>query len=489
MGLFNRTDKEKSNKNTTIATVGEGIEMKIPNSRQLADAPQDATSDRRTNEASHQQILPFHHQVNHMGHRVTTGIRPDGESGRKGFHPFHFFRIVWRSSCDISRAVNVLWPVVPAAIAVKYARPDWNLPIFILNYIAMVPCANLIGFAGQELARKLHKVFGILVEITLGSVVEIILFMVLLAQDKYQVIQAAILGSILATQLLCLGMCFFVGGLRRGELKFDEAVSEVGSGLLLTAGLGLIVPTAFYTAVNNRGSVSIDIVDENVRRISRITSVFLIIAYAIYVWFQMRTHHSIYDDLFERDEERDEDRHKDLHKAKLTFTECIIALIISVALVTIIAINLVEQISYIVEECHVSDSFVGLVLVPLVEKAAEHLTAVDEAWDNQMNFALAHVLGATIQTALFNAPLVVVVGWGLHKPMDLNFDLFNIAILILAILVVGNFLRDQKSNYLEGALCVIVYMIVAVAAFYYPNPETTTEGAATAGETRALVLG
>ena len=102
----------------------------------------------------------------------------------------------------------------------------------------------------------------------------------------------------------------------------------------------------------------------------------------------------------------------------------------------------------------------GLILVPIVEKAAEHLTAMDEAWDNQMNFALSHVLGATIQTALFNAPLTIIVAWGLHKPMDLNFELFDMVMLILEILVVGNFLRDGKSNYLEGALCVLVYMII-----------------------------
>ena len=102
----------------------------------------------------------------------------------------------------------------------------------------------------------------------------------------------------------------------------------------------------------------------------------------------------------------------------------------------------------------------GLILVPIVEKAAEHLTAMDEAWDNQMNFALSHVLGATIQTALFNAPLTIIVAWGLRKPMDLNFELFDMVMLILAILVVGNFLRDGKSNYLEGALCVLVYMII-----------------------------
>ena len=101
-----------------------------------------------------------HHVFNHNGHKVTKGIHPDGESGRRGIHPWHFLRICFRSSCSASLYVNFLWPVVPAAIAIHFARPDAHLAIFILNYIAMVPTANLIGFAGQELARKLPKVFG-----------------------------------------------------------------------------------------------------------------------------------------------------------------------------------------------------------------------------------------------------------------------------------------------------------------------------------------
>lgn len=60
----------------------------------------------------------------------------------------------------MSMVVNILWPFVPAAIALHFARPDLHLWKFTLNYIAMVPTANLIGFAGQELARKLPKVLG-----------------------------------------------------------------------------------------------------------------------------------------------------------------------------------------------------------------------------------------------------------------------------------------------------------------------------------------
>lgn len=189
----------------------------------------------------------------------------------------------------------------------------------------------------------------------------------------------------------------------------------------------------------------------------------------------MRTHHSIYDSIFLQDEHQDKDRHKDLKKDKLTLTECIIGLAVALGLVSLISVNLVEEIPKIVQDHGVSEIFMGLILVPLVEKFAEHLTAIDEAYDNTMNSAMAHVLGATIQTALFNGPLAVLAGWGLGLQMDLNFELFTLVIVVLSIIVVGNFLRDQRSNYLEGALCVLVYIIIAAGAFYFPNPLHATE--------------
>lgn len=93
-------------------------------------------------------------------------VREPGESGRRGIHPLKFLRIALRSSSRVSRVVNVLWPIVPAAIAVRWAVPDNHLVIFILSYLAMVPCANLLGFAGQELSRKVPHVMGVLVETT-----------------------------------------------------------------------------------------------------------------------------------------------------------------------------------------------------------------------------------------------------------------------------------------------------------------------------------
>ncbi|KAI1192200.1 hypothetical protein F5B17DRAFT_379795 [Nemania serpens] len=455
-----------------LANGGDAVQEKHPRvSPALPQARQDIVDDENEAGRHNQPLGGF------------VRIKTAGESGRRGIHPLHFFKIIWESSSKVSRAVNILWPFVPAALAVYYTNTGSAALRFSLSYIAMVPCANLIGFSGAELARKMPHMLGVLTETTIGSIVEVILFLVLLLStsnsNRFYIIRAAILGSILATMLLCLGLCFFAAGLRRTTTTFDSAISEIGTGLLLMAGLGLAIPTIFWHGISPADyGITIADLDGRTAQISRVVSVLLLIAYVVFVWFQMSSHHSIYDAIFEHDEKRDQDKHKDAAKAKLTLTECIIALAVSVALVTLIALALVSEIEPLVEASGISDPFMGLILVPLVEKAAEHLTALDEAWDNQINFALSHCIGSTIQTAMLNAPLVVIVAWGRDLALDLRFEIFEIAILILAIITVGNYLRDQKSDYLEGFLCIITYIAIAVAAFYFPTPPQLQGGGA-----------
>ena len=91
------------------------------------------------------------------------------------------------------------------------------------------------------------RVAGILTETTLGSIVEIILFIILAVRsatdyEYINVLQAAILGSIMTNLLLCLGFCFLVGGIaNKGEQKFHPIISETGSGILLVAGFALLI--------------------------------------------------------------------------------------------------------------------------------------------------------------------------------------------------------------------------------------------------------
>lgn len=237
---------------------------------------------------NHNGLLPSHNEKAHHADSTLFRIDTAGESGRSGIHPLLFLKVCFRSTCTLSMLVNVLWPFVPPAIVLHFARPDLHVWVFALNYIAMVPSANLLGFAGGELAKKLPKVLGVLLETTLSSVVEIVLFMVLIKNDSFVVIQAAILGSILANLLLCLGLCFFLGGFGREEQVFHEAVSEVGSGLLLVAGFGLLIPSAFNAAVLSKATAPLPeaLLNEYTLTISRATAVLLLVAFLMWVYMR-----------------------------------------------------------------------------------------------------------------------------------------------------------------------------------------------------------
>ena len=179
--------------------------------------------------------------------------------------------------------------------------------------------------------------------------------------------QAAILGSILANLLLCLGLCFFVGGIRYEKQVFDAGISEVGCGLLLVAGFGLAIPSAFAVGVKSTNpELSTTELSEKILTISRATAVLLLVAFLTYVFFQLRTHHGIFAEILRLDEEKDADRHEDLAKMKLTLIECFIALVIALACVSLHAIFLVQEIRPIIDSSIISDMFMGLILVPFV---------------------------------------------------------------------------------------------------------------------------
>ena len=148
LGRFGRRKKETTEKTPSV------IQSPAPETSSVDN------NEKTKAEVSGQRLPRF----NHNGHQVSRGIHPDGESGRGWIHPWHFLRICFRSSCTASKCVNILWPFVPAAIAIHFARTEAHTWCFALNYVAMVPTANLIGFAGQELARKLPKVIGEYIE-------------------------------------------------------------------------------------------------------------------------------------------------------------------------------------------------------------------------------------------------------------------------------------------------------------------------------------
>src|SRR5262249_10324397 len=138
-------------------------------------------------------------------------------------------------------------------------------------------------------------------------------------------------------------------------------------------------------------------------------------------------------------------------------------------LVAICADYLVGSIDAIVEEAHISKTFIGLILIPIVGNAAEHVTAVIVAWKNKMDLAIGVAIGSSLQIAIFVTPFLVVLGWAMDRPMTLHFETFETVSFFLASLVVVLLIQDGKSNYLEGLLCLGMYFIIALAFYVLPD--------------------
>ena len=168
-------------------------------------------------------------------------------------------------------------------------------------------------------------------------------------------------------------------------------------------------------------------------------------------------------------------------KKYMSRTSAIILLLVSTGLVAVCAEFLVASINYLVENTSVSEAFVGLIILPIVGNAAEHVTAVTVASKNKMDLAIGVAVGSSIQIALFVTPVIVLLGWILNKDMSLYFSLFETISLFVSAFIVNFLVLDGRSNYLEGALLIAAYVIIALAAFFYPDSdEQSTIGGADA---------
>ena len=161
-------------------------------------------------------------------------------------------------------------------------------------------------------------------------------------------------------------------------------------------------------------------------------------------------------------------------KHRLSTTSAIITLLFTTAFVALCAEFLVGSLDYLISTSGVSQAFIGLIILPMVGNAAEHVTAVTVAAKNKMDLAIGIALGSSIQIALFVTPFMVILGWIIGRDMSLYFSLFETVSLFASALIVSFLLIDGRSNYLEGALLIAAYVIIAVSAFYYPTCDVST---------------
>ena len=141
------------------------------------------------------------------------------------------------------------------------------------------------------------------------------------------------------------------------------------------------------------------------------------------------------------------------------------------ALLAVLSEILVGAIEPFIETFGLSAFFVGVVLIPTIGNLAEHLVAVQLAFKDKMEFAMAVTYGSSLQVALFVAPVLVLLGLVVTgQPMDLVFTPLEVAAVAAAVGISALIALDGESNWLEGALLTIVYVILAVSFFEFVGP-------------------
>jgi Ca2+:H+ antiporter len=362
-----------------------------------------------------------------------------------------------------SNYVNVLLVFVPLGIIAGIM--GWNpTAVFVLNFVAIIPLAALLSFATEELSAKLGQTLGGLMNATFGNAVELIVSIVALKQGEIRIVQSSMLGSILSNILLVLGCCFLAGGIRHRESRFNETVASTMSSLMAVASASLIIPATLYAVMSN-GNTNHHDTDANILVLSHGTSIILLLLYILYLYFQLYSHHDLFSDVENQGGEEDE-------ATILSPVAAGVALVVVTVMVAICAEFLVDSIDSIVETAHISKTFVGLILIPIVGNAAEHVTAVIVAYKGKMDLAINVAIGSSMQIALFVTPFLVILGWIMHQPMTLHFEGFETIIFFISVLIVNYLIQDGKSNYLEGAMCIGIYAIIALAFYIYPDSAT-----------------
>jgi Ca2+:H+ antiporter len=321
--------------------------------------------------------------------------------------------------------------------------------VFIFAALGLIPLADLIGEATEELAIYVGPRLGGLLNATLGNAAELIITIIAIKAGLLELVKASITGSILGNLLLVLGVSVLVGGLKHGIQAFDRRQAALNGTMLILAVIALIIPSLFSAAI------APDFQAE--KQFSESVAIVMIVIYALGVVYSLTTHRGPLA------------REAIPHKARWSLPKALIVLLIATAGTALISEVLVGAVEHVTAALGLTEIFLGIILIPLIGNVAEHLVAVEVASKNDMELSLAISLGSSLQVALFVAPLLVFISLLFDHALLLIFSTFELIALFGAALVASLIALDGESNWLEGAQLLAIYLIIGLAFFFLPG--------------------
>jgi len=352
---------------------------------------------------------------------------------------------------------------IPVSIAAHFLH--WgSLAVFLTSAIAILPLAAWMGTATEEISVVAGPTLGGLLNATFGNATELIIALAALNAGLIEVVKASLTGSIIGNLLLVMGLSMFLGGLRYKEQSFQPVVARVNASSMNLAVIALLLPTAM-----NYTSTGID--EITIQRLSVAVAVVLIGVYGLTLLFSMKTHTYLYDagtaetsatELASANLAGEDEAHKPNLKLWIAV---LFGCTIGVAIESELLVGSLEEATALLG---LTSLFTGVILLPIVGNAAEHATAVTVAMKDKMDLSVSVAVGSSLQIALFVAPVLVIAGWLMGQPMDLNFNPFELVAVTVSVLIANSISSDGKSNWLEGTLLLAAYTVLGLAFYFHP---------------------
>ena len=374
-------------------------------------------------------------------------IPPEPESGERRLPP-HLAprsrgpgrRVSWRLGLLLA---------VPASLVLGWQHAG-ELPIFAVACLGVIPLAGYMGEATEQLAERTGPTIGGLLNATFGNAAELIIAIVALRAGLTDLVKASITGSILGNLLLILGLSLLAGGTRAPLLRFNRTSAGMSSAMLALAVVGLVFPALFH-GLHPEASAALP-----EQALSQTVAVILALTYGCSLLFSLRTHKA----LFGIDPEATPGG------ATWSVGRSVLVLALATAGVALESELLVGAVHGVTGAIGLSETFLGLMVIPLIGNAAEHAAAVSVARKGKTDLALQIALGSSTQIALLVAPLLVLAGLVLGHPLSLVFTPLEVVALAVATGVVAIITLDGESHWFEGVQLLAVYAMVGAAAYF-----------------------
>ena len=352
-----------------------------------------------------------------------------------------------------SNALYLLVIFAPIALGLNVVHND-NLLVFLFAAIALVPLAKLISDSTEHLAAYYGPTVGSLLNVTFGNAAEIIIGVIAISAGLIDLVKASITGSILGNILLVFGLSLVAGGLKSKEQSFNKENSGIQSSMLFLAIIGLAVPTVLSSTVLKTVNI------ENQSKIQILSDILALLLLAVYILgiiFTFVTHKHLFA-LSKKEEEE--------QLQSWTKKRSFLMLIISMVGVIIVSEVLVDSVEVTIKKFGFGELFVGAIVVGIVGNAAEHSGAIILARRGKIDLSIGIAAGSGTQVALFVVPTLVISGILMGRSFTLVFTIFELIAVFLAAIILNLIVHDGKSNWFEGVMLTVVYIIIAIGFFF-----------------------